>query len=185
MFLRPRLLSARHGHATLLLAALAFALGLGVGTSIGPVTARLGPGAAPEPAGSPAAHFDRGPVRLAHPVEVLRVSDGDTFEARVHLWPGLTATTRVRLRGIDAPELRARCGDERSKAEAAREALRVMLDQGAVGIARVTFDKYGGRAIADASTSSTPDVSAVLLKTGMVRSYKGGRRDGWCSDGAR
>ena len=26
---------------------------------------------------------------MAHPAEVLRVIDGDTFEARVHLWPGL------------------------------------------------------------------------------------------------
>jgi len=29
------------------------------------------------------------------PVEVLRTVDGDTFEARVHLWPGLDLTTRV------------------------------------------------------------------------------------------
>jgi endonuclease YncB( thermonuclease family) len=165
-----------------LLAALTFALGLGVGTSIGPVTARLGPAATPAPAASHAVHFDRGPVRLANAVEVLRVIDGDTFEARVHLWPGLFATTRVRLRGIDAPELRARCDDERSKAEAARDALRALLDQGEVGIARVTFDKYGGRVVADASTSSTPDVSAALLAAGVVRPYHGGRRDGWCGE---
>ncbi len=82
---------------------------------------------------------------MAHPAEVLRVLDGDTFEARVHLWPGLDITTRVRLRGIDAPELKARCGEERTKAEAARDALRAILDQGEVGIARVTLDKYGGR----------------------------------------
>lgn len=31
-------------------------------------------------------------LRLAaggHPAEVLRVNDGDTFEARVHVWPGM------------------------------------------------------------------------------------------------
>jgi endonuclease YncB( thermonuclease family) len=43
-------------------------------------------------------------VRASHPVEVLRVLDGDTFEARLHLWPGLEVTTWMRLRGIDAPE---------------------------------------------------------------------------------
>src|SRR5690348_13647193 len=124
MFLRPRLLSASPGQAAILLAALTFALGLGLGTSIAPVTARLGPGEtlAPAPANPPSRHAQ--PMPLAHPVEVLRVIDGDTFEARVHLWPGLTATTRVRLRGIDAPELRARCAEERSRAEAAREALK-------------------------------------------------------------
>ena len=92
--------------------------------------------------------------------------DGDTFEARVHLWPGLDITTRVRLRGIDAPELKARCADERAQAEAARDALRAILDQGEVGIARVTLDKYGGRVVADASTRATPDVSAALLDAG-------------------
>jgi endonuclease YncB( thermonuclease family) len=40
----------------------------------------------------------------AHLAEVLEVLDGDTFDARVHVWPGLDITIRVRLRGIDAPE---------------------------------------------------------------------------------
>jgi endonuclease YncB( thermonuclease family) len=122
-------------------------------------------------------------VRAAHPAEVLRVIDGDTFEARVHLWPGLDVTTLVRLRGIDAPELRARCSEERVKAEAARDALRAILDQGDVGIAGVTLDKYGGRVVADASTQATPDVSSALLGGGLVRRYAGGRREGWCDRG--
>lgn len=117
---------------------------------------------------------------MAHPADVLRVIDGDTFEARVLLWPGLYTTTRVRLRGIDAPELKARCGEERDRAETAREALRAILDQGEVGIARVTLDKYGGRVLAEASTSGTPDVATALLAASMVRRYSGGRREGWC-----
>ena len=117
---------------------------------------------------------------MVHPAEVMRVIDGDTFEARVHLWPGLDITTRVRLRGIDAPELKARCGEERVKAEAAREALRAMLDQGEVGISRVTLDKYGGRVVADASTQPHARRSAALLNAGVARRYAGGHRDGWC-----
>jgi endonuclease YncB( thermonuclease family) len=115
-----------------------------------------------------------------HPAEVLRVIDGDTFEARVNLWPGLDITTRVRLRGVDAPELKARCDVERIRAEAARKALRSLLDQGEVGISHVTLDKYGGRVVADTSTQRTPDVSAALLGSGHVRRYGGGHRDGWC-----
>src|SRR4051795_7158252 len=124
------------------------------------------------------------PVRTAakgiYAAEVLRVLDGDTFEARVHLWPGLDITTRVRLRGIDAPEFKARCTEERVKAEAARDALRAILDQGEVGISRVTLDKYGGRVVADASTRATPNVSSALLSVGAARRYSGGHRDGWC-----
>ena len=80
--------------------------------------------------------------------------DGDTFEARVHLWPGLDITTRVRLRGIDAPEMKARCGEERARPRPRATRLRAMLDQGEVGIFDVTLDKYGGRVVADASTRS-------------------------------
>lgn len=106
--------------------------------------------------------------------------DGDTFEARVHVWPGLDITTKVRLRGIDAPELKAKCNEERVKAEASRNALTTILAEGAVEISRVGIDKYGGRVDAEAATKSTPDVSAALLRAGLARSYNGGRRQSWC-----
>jgi endonuclease YncB( thermonuclease family) len=117
-----------------------------------------------------------------HPAEVLRVIDGDTFEARVHLWPGLDITTKIRLRGIDAPELKARCPAERTMAEAARDALRDMLAEGAVGVSAITLDKYGGRVVADAGTRSIANVSSELLAKGYARSYGGGKRRGWCDD---
>src|SRR5258707_7328354 len=110
-------------------------------------------------------------------VEVLRVLDGDTFEARVRAWPGIDITTKVRLRGIDAPEMRARCPEERTKAEAARDALVVLLAQGDVTIARVGLDKYGGRGDANAATRLTPDISAAMLAKGLARAYDGGRRE--------
>ena len=122
-------------------------------------------------------------LRLAaggHPAEVLRVNDGDTFEARVHVWPGMQVTTKVRLRGIDAAEFRAHCAEEYRLASAARDALARMLAEGGVTIGRIDFDKYGGRVVANAATRNTPDVSEALLKTGLVRAYDGGRRDGWC-----
>jgi endonuclease YncB( thermonuclease family) len=113
----------------------------------------------PAPASAaPPAHVDAGasiaaPARAwTRPADVLRVIDGDTFEARVHVWPGLDVTTKVRLRGIDAPELKARCPAERAMAEAARDALRDMLAEGAVGVSAVTPDKYGGRVVADVAT---------------------------------
>ena len=116
------------------------------------------------------------------PAEVLRVIDGDTFEARVHVWPGIDITTKVRLRGIDAPELRARCPLEKTKAEAARDALSDLLAPGTVSVYAVSLDKYGGRVVAEASTRESTSVSAELLRRGMARSYKGGHRDGWCGD---
>ncbi len=114
------------------------------------------------------------------PTDVIRVIDGDTFEARVHVWPGLDITTKVRLRAIDAPELKARCAEESDKARAARDALAGILAEGEVRIAQVSLDKYGGRVLAEASTRATPDVSQRLLTGGFARRYGGGHRDGWC-----
>src|SRR5947209_93738 len=61
-------------------------------------------------------------IRL--PVDVVRTIDGDTFLARVHQRDGHELVARVRLRGIDAPEMKASCQDELDKAEAATDALR-------------------------------------------------------------
>jgi endonuclease YncB( thermonuclease family) len=145
---------------------------------------------APASACSPAPADARRPIAASarggvHPAEVLRVIDGDTFEARVHVWPGLDITTKVRLRGIDAPELKAHCPAERAMAEAARDALRDMLAEGTVGISAVTLDKYGGRVVADAATRSVASVSAELQVKGLARTYGGGHRRGWCDEALR
>jgi endonuclease YncB( thermonuclease family) len=161
-----------------------FALGLGLGLAIGPGIGRqvqaypvaVEPTLAPAPPAYPNAK----PLRGAYAAEVLRVLDGDTFEARVRAWPGIDITTKVRLRGIDAPELGgARCADERTKAEAARDALKTMLAEGDVVVMHVGIEKYG-RALADAATRATPDVSAAILANGLARPYAGNRRQGWC-----
>lgn len=163
------------------LTGMTFALGLVVGAFVAP-----GQSAPPAPASAmpvepPAVANPRQPMAGSHPADLLRVIDGDTFEARVRVWPGVEITTKVRLRGIDAPELKARCPQERSKAEAARAALRAMLAEGDIAIMRVSLDKYGGRVVADARTRVTQDVSAAMLAKGLARSYAGGRRESWCS----
>ena len=173
--------------AAVMLAAGAFVLGVVAGAALAPVTAgrngqpaepaNVAPRATAQPDVRPDHEAD---LRSRHPAQVLRVIDGDTFEARVRVWPGLDITTKVRLRGIDAPELKARCEEERVGAESAREALRRMLAEGDVAIARVGLDKYGGRVVAEASTARTADVSRALLQAGVARPYAGGRRDSWC-----
>jgi endonuclease YncB( thermonuclease family) len=122
------------------------------------------------------------PGATRYPAEVVRVIDGDTFEARVRVWPGIDITTRVRLRGIDAPELHARCDDERIRAEAARDALAAMLAQGEVSIGEVGLDKYGGRILAVASARNVPAVSEAMLQGRHARAYGGGRRQSWCGE---
>ena len=138
------------------------------------------------PAGEPSVSSVATPIaqrldrRIVYPADVLRVIDGDTFEARVRVWPGLDVDTKVRLRGIDAAELHARCADELAKAQAARAALETILAEGDVTVSQVGVDKYGGRVDAVAATRNTADVSAAMLLGGWARAYDGGRRASWC-----
>jgi endonuclease YncB( thermonuclease family) len=169
----------------LIMAGAMLALGVAVGTAVRPSltmkpTVELAHTAANEPAASATPISQRLNPSLAYPAEVLRVIDGDTFQARVRVWPGLDVDTKVRLRGIDAAELHARCDDERIKAEAARAALQAILAEGGVAVSQVGVDKYGGRVDASASTRSVADVSAAMLNGGWARSYSGGRRGAWC-----
>ena len=119
---------------------------------------------------------------VRHPVDVVRTIDGDTFEARVHLEPGVDLTTRIRLRGIDAPELKASCPQELQMAEAATGALRAMLSEGDVRIFNIGPDKYSGRVVADVVTRRIGNVLTAMLAAGHARSYGGGHRNGWCAN---
>jgi endonuclease YncB( thermonuclease family) len=120
-----------------------------------------------------------------HAVDVIRTIDGDTFEARVHLEPGLDLNTRVRLRGIDAPELKASCPQELQMAEAATGALRALLGEGGVRIFNIGPDKYSGRVVADVETRRTGNVSTAMLTAGHARRYGGGHRNGWCANASQ
>src|SRR5262245_24969370 len=139
-----------------------FGLGVAVGAMVSPIG--VGRAVAPEEPARPGEPPASLPRVGAYAADLLRVIDGDTFEARVHVWPGLDLTTKVRLRGIDAPEMKARCPGEQGKAEAARAALRAILVETDLTVFRVGLDKYGGRVLADAATSRTPDVSQALLQ---------------------
>lgn len=173
---------------------LVFVAGIAIGTAIpgrdrlpwgGASERSVAPSASPSSRPPPPAWSRDGNTTVRHSVEVVRVIDGDTFEARVHLWPGLEMITRVRLRGIDAPEMKGACAEETRMAEAASEALRVQLAGGDVTIFNIGPDKYNGRVVADAATRRTPNVSSALLAAGHARAYQGGRRGGWCMAAVR
>jgi micrococcal nuclease len=117
-----------------------------------------------------------GPV-IAH---VGRIIDGDTFEAAADIWLGQQIVVRVRIAGIDAPELRARCDSERARAEAARDYLSRRIAGGDVELSAVRYDKYGGRV--DASVADLRgDIGEGMILAGLARAYDGGRRTGWCA----
>lgn len=121
------------------------------------------------------------PLPGPFPAEVLRVIDGDTVEMRVTVWLGQEVTTRVRMRGIDAPELRARCKEELIKATAAKETLSDLLSRGEVFLTDVGYDKYGTRIVARIINFNRTDIGALLVAKELARPYGGGKRQSWCN----
>jgi endonuclease YncB( thermonuclease family) len=132
----------------------------------------------PKPAGGASARgiLIPGPV----PAEVLGVIDGDTVEVAVRIWIDQETRVRVRLRGIDAPELSSACDEERDHARAAQRALDRFIGQGPVHLTDIGRDKYAGRVVARIVSSAGEDVGQRLLDEGFAIHYAGGRRQPWC-----
>lgn len=118
---------------------------------------------------------------VAGPVaaDVERVIDGDTFVAVAHVWPGHDVRVSVRIRGIDAPEMRSRCPAERAAARRAQERLEALLSSGPVLLGNVGGGKYYGRVLADVVADGRP-AAGLLLEDGLARPYRGGKRLPYC-----
>lgn len=108
---------------------------------------------------------------------VLRIIDGDTLLVRARPWPQYEVETYVRLRGVDAPELKSPCRGERRAAEDARLVLANILPaETEVTLSRISGDKYFGRILADVVSEDGIDPASDLLNAGFVRRYGGGKR---------
>ena len=122
-----------------------------------------------------------GPVRA----RVRAVIDGDTIAVRARIWIGQNVDTRVRLAGVDTPELRGACAAERDLAAAARDfvADAVMGVGTAAGVTLwdIRYDKFGGRVLARVETAGGADLAELLIAAGLGRAYDGGAREPWCA----
>lgn len=111
-----------------------------------------------------------GPV-LAHLVKVV---DGDTVLVEAMPWPDHKVSTYVRLRGIDAPELKSKCPTFRKAALLAKEELADLMDgQDIVSLTAISGDKYFGRVVADLALQDGMRPAQHLLDAGLVEAYQG------------
>ena len=127
----------------------------------------------------PSARKSLAAENIAGPVaaELIRVIDGDTVLVSATPWPDHHVTTYVRLRGIDAPELKSRCPAIRSAAEEAQSTLAHLLDASpVVALANISGDKYYGRVVAALILADGSDPAEALLSAGLVDPYRGGRK---------
>lgn len=136
-----------------------------------------------EPASLPARDALPGPYRAS----VLRVIDGDTFEARLRVWFGQDVTVAVRIRGFDAPELKSKCPRDVVLAQEAQAALADILASGPLVLREIGRDKYGGRVVASVEIATLGEssareniapenVAALMIAGGYGRAYDGRAR---------
>jgi len=126
--------------------------------------ALLGLAAALAPTAPRAEEVLAGPVAAT----LIRVIDGDTLLVRARVWLDLEVVTRVRLRGVNAPELRARDEGERGRAAAARAFVSGLAEGAALTLTEIGQDKYGGRVVARVAADGE-DLGAALLAGGHAR----------------
>ena len=118
-----------------------------------------------------------GPFRFT----VVRVIDGDTFQATIPVWLGQDVTVKVRLEQIDAPEMyRSKCAHEKQLARQARDFVANWLQQTGLVLENISYDKYGGRVNATVRSPNGETLGAALRAAGLARPYKG-RRESWCN----
>jgi endonuclease YncB( thermonuclease family) len=128
----------------------------------------------------PASAADRLPGPI--PAQLVEVVDGDTVRVRAEVWLGQTIEVLVRIRGIDAPELRAQCPAERAGADAATAYLAATVGAGPLLLLDISDDKYFGRVVADVATADGAELGSAMLQSGLVRAYDGGTRASWCPE---
>ena len=120
-------------------------------------------------------------LTLTVPASVVSVYDGDTIKVRAEVWPGHTWAGSVRILGVDSPERRGKCPEEKAAALAAKEFVEGIVG-GRVLLHDIKLGKFAGRVLANVQVETGEDLSKLLIANGHARPYDGGTRSGWCGE---
>ena len=118
--------------------------------------------------------------QITGPIEadVIRVIDGDTIEVNAHVWVGQYVRTKVRLLGVDTPEIRRpKCEAERAVGQEAKAFVEASVGN-KVKLYDVKMGSFGGRVIARLETESGVDLGQTLTENALAVAYKAD--EPWC-----
>ena len=117
-------------------------------------------------------------------IELLRVVDGDTIDAKIDLGFDVSVKKRVRFLGVNTPESRTRDLEEKARGLAAKDRVRQLLE----GTNKIQLSSHGvgkyGRClgelyidVVDGKEKMTLEsVNELLIKEGHAVKYDGGKR---------
>ena len=117
-------------------------------------------------------------------IELLKVVDGDTIDAKIDLGFDVSVKKRVRFLGVNAPESRTRDLEEKARGLAAKDRVKQLLE----GTKTIQLKSHGvgkyGRClgelhidVVDGQNKMTLEsVNELLIKEGHAVEYHGGKR---------
>jgi len=117
-------------------------------------------------------------------IELLRVVDGDTIDAKIDLGFDVWVKKRVRFSGVNTPECRTRDLEEKVKGLAAKDRVKQLLE----GCSNIRLTSHGvgkyGRCLGELFIDTLDgrecltleSVNKLLIKEGHAVEYHGGKR---------
>ena len=106
--------------------------------------------------------------------------DGDTCYVIAKTLPESLRNMSIRILGIDTPEIRADCPEEKELALQGRVFANDMFrNADNIEFHNLKWDKYGGRILADVYIDGI-SYKDEIIEAGLAREYYGGKKIGWC-----
>ena len=106
--------------------------------------------------------------------------DSDTCYMVAKTLPDTLRNMSIRILGIDTPEIRGKCLEEKSLALQSRAFANDMFrNANNIEFRNLKWDKYGGRILADVYIDGM-SYKQEIIEAGLAREYYGGKKIGWC-----
>jgi len=112
--------------------------------------------------------------------EVTSIYDADTFRVTIKGWPEVAGERiPVRIKGIDAPEIRGKCQTEKVEARKSKQfTVEALRSAKLIELKNMERGKYF-RILANVYVDGK-SLGDALISAGHSRPYDGGKRNGWC-----
>ena len=114
--------------------------------------------------------------------EVTSIYDGDTFRANIPDYPPIIGQhMSIRINGVDTPEMRGKCEQEKMLARKAKQyTVTALRNAKTIELRNLQRGKYF-RIVADVYADGV-NVGDQLIKEGLAVVYDGGRKaKDWCN----
>ena len=121
--------------------------------------------------------FAYGDVKIS---KVISIYDGDTLRVNIDSFPDIVGKNiRIRIKGIDTPEIKGKCQKEIDLAIMARDYLRNAINQSSQielrNIERGKYFRIVGELYIDGE-----NISNNLIKRKLAYYYNGRKKRSWC-----